>query len=79
MLKQGELTVLPYGYLATAIKETLTQDRHSLHTSLVAAVEERRIKDLPSSVKDPAGFCKVIGNNQACDKFLTIINSIFKE
>lgn len=57
----------------------LTNHDQSRHTSLVKAVEGKRIKDLPSSVQDPGGFCRGLGYNRSLDDTLTIINSIFKE
>lgn len=68
----GEMTVLPYGYLGQAITETLNQDRTSIHTSLVAAVEGKR-KDIRNYPTELDVY------NQALDDTLTIINSIFKE
>lgn len=58
--------------------ELLTQDRHSLHTSLVAAVEGLKYQqphvDTPFHTED-----KIYAMNATLDQVLTIINSIFKE
>lgn len=65
------------------VKAVITQDRASLHTSLVAAVEGKK----EDAIKHPAQYLgdprrsegHNTGYNQALDDTLTIINSIFKE
>ncbi len=71
-----------YGGYARII-EAITQDRQSLHTSLVAAVEGIKLTKEDYEKSDFAtysAFCAYMNtHNATVTKTLTIINSIFKE
>ncbi len=55
------------------MEKAITQDRASIHTSLVAAVEGKKYTE------DQGIDAEMESYNAALDDILTIINSIFKE
>ena len=56
------------------VASVITQDRTSIHTSLVAAVESKKL-----GLELDMTISQINSYNQALDDTLTIINSIFKE
>ena len=76
LYERGELTPSEVQKIAT---KAITQDRASLHTSLVAAVEGKRIKTKIGDFESTALNLEKLYFNKGLDAALTIINSIFKE
>lgn len=81
--EMGELTVVGLGYVSSIVIDHIIEDRATLHTSLVAAVEGRK---LAKDDYEKSGFYTYSDftehrhtHNQALDDTLTIINSIFKK
>lgn len=47
--------------------------------AIIEVLEAKKIKDLPSSLIDPSGFCKAVGHNQALDQAIEAVKKIYQE
>ena len=55
---------------------TITQDRQDTITAVIGMVEGMKTTDLPSSIQNPAGFCREMGRNQALTDIITKLQAL---
>lgn len=83
-LKNGEMTVLSYGYLSQAVTEAIIEERDTAYTLLREAIGRKRIFATTTPSSTDFGNMQnilleqhVTSYNQALDDILTLLDHIY--